>query len=389
MPTNANSPAGPSIAAVSTAAGRGSLKARAQREEDRRLQHHQPGDAAEHQQRLPGDLPDVDAHADREEEDAQQEGLEGLDDGLDDLAVLGLRQQEPGDECAERHRDAGDRRKHPRADDDEQRDRQQQFGGVGRGHEPIERAQHRPSEHDDQRQRRGGLPQRRDQARGDGNVSLHGEDGDQQQDRHDGEILRQQDRERGAPARRCEPALAGQELDADGRGGEGEARTEDGGGSRLLAHQRDGEGQDERGDADLRHAEPEHLPPHRHQAGEGEFQADQEQQEHHAELGDARHVGGIDDRQPVERGDLVDERAEAERPQRGARSEIAQDRIDAEAADQRHHDAGRPQHDERVAVDRNVDGVRHRVSCPGRQRPGRGADRMARILRRSRPSAAL
>ena len=36
----------------------------------------------------------------------------------------------------------------------------------------------------------------------------------------------------------------------------------------------------------LRAAEPEHLAAHRHHARKGEFQAEREQQEHHADLGD-------------------------------------------------------------------------------------------------------
>ena len=51
------------------------------------------------------------AHADREEEDAEQQPLEGLDRRLDGLAELGLGQQQAGDEGAERHGKPGQRRR--------------------------------------------------------------------------------------------------------------------------------------------------------------------------------------------------------------------------------------------------------------------------------------
>ena len=49
------------------------------------------------------------AHADREEEHAEQQALERLDGGLDRLAELGLGQQQAGDEGAERHGKPGHR----------------------------------------------------------------------------------------------------------------------------------------------------------------------------------------------------------------------------------------------------------------------------------------
>ena len=58
-------------------------------------------------QRLARQLAEVDVHADGEEEEAEQQALERLDGGLDRLAELGLGQQQPGDEGAERHRQAG------------------------------------------------------------------------------------------------------------------------------------------------------------------------------------------------------------------------------------------------------------------------------------------
>jgi hypothetical protein len=47
---------------------------------------------------------DVETHSDRNEEHAEQEAFEGIDRGLDRAAILGLREQQPGDKGAERHR---------------------------------------------------------------------------------------------------------------------------------------------------------------------------------------------------------------------------------------------------------------------------------------------
>ena len=75
-------------------------------------------DQADHRrqqpERLAGQLAKIDVHADGEEEHAEQQALEGLDGGLDGLAELGLRQQQAGNEGAERHRQAGQRRQRRR-----------------------------------------------------------------------------------------------------------------------------------------------------------------------------------------------------------------------------------------------------------------------------------
>ena len=68
---------------------------------------------AEHQrhdqQRPVREQAEVDRHADRDEEQAQQQALERLDVGLQRVAILGAREQHAGQERAQRHRDAGRR----------------------------------------------------------------------------------------------------------------------------------------------------------------------------------------------------------------------------------------------------------------------------------------
>ena len=69
------------------------------------------GDGRSHEDLgINGDLAQVDAQADEEEEGAEQKALEGLDDGFDLAAELGFGEQQAGEKGAERHREAGEAR---------------------------------------------------------------------------------------------------------------------------------------------------------------------------------------------------------------------------------------------------------------------------------------
>ena len=79
---------------------------------------------------IAGKLAEIDVHADRKKEQAEQETLERIDGGLDRLAEFGLGEQQAGDEGAKRHREARHGGSYPGCDDHEQR----------RGHEQIAHA---------------------------------------------------------------------------------------------------------------------------------------------------------------------------------------------------------------------------------------------------------
>jgi hypothetical protein len=73
-------------------------------------------------------------------------------------------------------------------------------------------------------------------------------------------------------------------------------------------------------------AQPEHFAAQRHHARPGEFEAEREQQEHHAELGQqVRRVG-------------FGENAEGVRAERETHGDVAQYRRQTEAPRQRHHE---------------------------------------------------
>lgn len=54
-----------------------------------------------------GEIGRVHAHADRQEEDADEQRFERVDRDFDGAAIFGLGQQEPGDEGAQPHGEAG------------------------------------------------------------------------------------------------------------------------------------------------------------------------------------------------------------------------------------------------------------------------------------------
>ena len=159
----------------------------------------------------------------------------------------------------------------------------------------------------------------------------------------------------GAAGGRRHAPLIGQQLEHDGRRRQGEARADDDGRRRTPAGERYDAGDRRGAEQELQAAEPEHQPAHGDEALEGELQADQEQQEHDAQLGEGGHVVLVDHGQPVERRDLLLEGAEPQRPKDGTRTQIAEHRGQPEAAPQRHDDAGRAQHDEGVAVGVDVE----------------------------------
>src|SRR5439155_17346794 len=87
----------------------------------------------------------------------------------------------------------------------------------------------------------------------------------------------------------------------------------------------------------------------------GQFHADQEQQEHDAELCDTADVPGVDHGEPVQERELADKRTESEGTEDRARYEIAEDGIEAEPPHQWNDDARSAKQDKGTAVDGNVD----------------------------------
>ena len=94
----------------------------------------------EDHERLRGEQAQVRRHADRDEEQAEQQALERLDVGLELVAILAVGEQHAGDERAERHREARTFEQQRGAEHDEQRRRRERFLDARVGNE----AQHGP-----------------------------------------------------------------------------------------------------------------------------------------------------------------------------------------------------------------------------------------------------
>ena len=171
---------------------------------ERDQSHRQPDGA----RRRGDDRADVEARADGDEEQAQQQALERLDRHLDLAAEFGFRQQQTGDEGAQRHRQArkgGDDR---RAHDDEQARRHEELGRMGVRDLMEQRPQQQAAGANDRRDGGRGRQDREQQPMPDAAAAggrLRAQHGDHEQHGRDHQVLRQQNREGGASRRRAKP----------------------------------------------------------------------------------------------------------------------------------------------------------------------------------------
>ena len=116
--------------------------------DDHRLDEQQHRDQQQHQRQLREQQAQVQQHADGDEEQAEQDVLERLDDGLGLVLELGLGEQHAGEKPAERHRQP-----HPvRGPGGEQRheqDRQRENLGAAVMRDLAEERTQQPASHDE------------------------------------------------------------------------------------------------------------------------------------------------------------------------------------------------------------------------------------------------
>ncbi len=184
-------------------------------------------------------------------------------------------------------------------------------------------------------------------------------DGDEKQQRHDGEVLQQQDRKGRAPRHGVEPLPARQHLDHDGGGGQRQGKPDEDGAAGPRTEQARNEPDQEGRDRHLQEAETEHQAAHGDKALERELETDEEQQEHDAQLGDGAEPPLVGDGNPSDRGKAVPERAEPPGAQQRAGDEEAEDGAKFEALAQGHENGRRPEHDHRVAINAEIGAFRH------------------------------
>ena len=239
--TKANSPPGPSRNPVSIAAGLGTRNSRARPKMRTALTPIRPATHASSQTGSRASSRKSIVHADGEEEHAEQQALERLDGGLDGLAILGLRQQQAGNERSERHGQPGQARGDAGADDHEQDGGDEQLAGARRRHQAKQGTQQQAADDDDESQGQRGLRDGKHDAADDRAAHVVAEYGYEHEDRHDGHVLGEQDGEAGAAGRGRHAALAGQDLDDDGGGRQRQARPDDHrGGGREAGQRHDG-----------------------------------------------------------------------------------------------------------------------------------------------------
>ena len=104
--------------------------------EDQRGGDRRPGPARANSKRK------IEFGPDRHEEQPEQQALERLDRHFDLASIFGLREQEPGDERAERHRQPAGRRDQTGAQHHEKAGGHEEFGAFGHRHGMKQRAQH-------------------------------------------------------------------------------------------------------------------------------------------------------------------------------------------------------------------------------------------------------
>ena len=98
-------------------------------------------------------------------------------------------------------------------------------------------------------------------------------------------------------------------------------------------------------------------------------------------LGDAVDRVDIGDEQPAQPFGRAGEAAEPKGPERDAREQVAEHRAYPDVEEQRRHDAGRHQEQQRLAVDSKVDGRIHSSLTGGAKACSSGRGRWPRLLR--------
>ena len=188
-------------------------------------------------------------------------------------------------------------------------------------------------------------------ARGEPRRSPRAEDADGEQHRRHGQVLEQQHREGGAAGRRVQPLLLRQHRHHDrGRGQRQRQADERRPAARLGPSDRPTRRAPPAQTTTCRAPEAEHEPPHRPQPLPGELEADHEQQEDDAELGEMRDLRRVADGDPVEPRRPATRRAQAEGPSRAPAPRKPSTGLILQAQEQRHHDAGGGEEEDHLLV---------------------------------------
>ena len=255
---------------------------------------------------------EIGAHPHRHEEQPEQQSFERLDVGLQLVAEFRIGEQYAREERAERHREAHRLHGQCRPDDDEQCSGSKDFAAAEARHELERRTYQETADDNDERDRCNAFGRDYPATRVAG---LFRAEQRQQCDKgNHGDILKEQDREREAPARTAELGALAQPCQHDGRGRHGKSRADHD--RRLpgkIQPNRDG-GEHDSGHDNLRATQSEHGTAQRPEPGGLQFQPDKEEQQYDADF------------REVERRVRVGNQAQAPRTDDRARREVAKHR---------------------------------------------------------------
>ena len=272
---------------------------------------------------------DVQRHPDAKKEEPEQNAAEGLHVGLELVAEGGLRQHYAGEECAHRHREAAELHKQRGAEHDQKCCGGHHLARAGAREDAEQRVHHPLARHKHQEYRASCDADRLPPRRGSVSCALRAghqtrDDRNQGEQRHDHQILEQEDGNRALSAGSRDFTTILQHLHDDGGRREHEAEGAD-----ERCGRRQPEGDTNSGEQDaarhhLRRAESKNVAPHRPQLGRAHFETDEEKEHHDAKFGD------VDD------GLRVGDQLEDMGADNDAGSQIAQDRPKAEQPEDRH-----------------------------------------------------
>ena len=241
------------------------------------------------------------------------------------MAVLGVRQQHAGQEGAERGRQPHRLHRQRHRDHQQQRGGGEHFRHLGVGERAQQRSQQGAAAGDhrgDYRQRLGDL------LPADAGAVGRGEQGHQGQQRDDGDVLEQQDGEGGAAVMGTQLLPLAEHLQHQGGGGHRQCEAHHRRTGGAESHRVRRQGHRAAGEQHLGAAVAKHLAAQRPEPAWLEFEADHEQQQHHAELAD------------VEEMLAVLRKAEAVRADHQSGGEIAEHRAQLRALEQGHEQHG-------------------------------------------------
>ena len=258
--------------------------------------------------------------------------------------ILGLGNQQTGDQRADDGRQPDRGGGEAGADHDQQAGGEEQLRAFRSSRLREQAGQGDPPQHKQGKDDQPALPQRRQHSAPAFGLGIRGHRAEDEDDRDDHNILEQQHRQSGAANR----GLGTRNRQDDRGRGESEREAKRHRAGPVLPHHGQHEGRDGAGDHQFERAQPEHQPPHLPQSLERQFQPDGEQQEDDPELRERFERLGVGNGYMRQPWPFEDEATEAVGTDRYSDENEADDRRDAETGEDRNDDPRRAEDHQRI-----------------------------------------